>query len=108
LLFVTFDNTNSGAVDSLKMNVSGTGAKSIKKNYNASISNLSSAGELRANETYLFTYDGTYWTLITSDYNSTYYYTSIYCTTAAATAAKVGSISGAHELTAGKYFQVWV
>lgn len=90
------------------MNVSDTGAKAIKKNYNASIATLSSAGELRANETYLFTYDGTYWTLITSDYNSTYYYTSIYCTTAAATAAKVGTISGAHELTAGKYFQVWI
>ena len=40
--------------------------------------------------------------------NSTYYYTSIYCTTAAGTAAKVGAISGAQELTAGKYFQVWM
>lgn len=90
------------------MNVNGTGAKSIKKNYSASITNLTSAGELRANETYLFTYDGTYWILITSDYNSTYYYTSIYCTTAAGTAAKAAAISNEHTLEAGKYFQVWM
>lgn len=42
------------------------------------------------------------------DYNSTYYYTSAYCTTTATTANKSAAISGAQELTAGKYFQIWM
>lgn len=72
LIFVTFDATNSGAVGSLTMNVNGTGAKPIKKHTNASVGNLSAAGELRANQTYLFSYDGTNWVCLTLDYNTTY------------------------------------
>ena len=74
LIFVTFDYTNSGAVGSLTMNVNSTGAKSIKKLINNTAiasSNLSHAGELKANQTYLFEYDGTYWVCTTLDYNST-------------------------------------
>lgn len=75
LIFVTFDYTNSGAVGSLTMNVNSTGAKSIKKLINNTAiasSNLSHAGELKANQTYLFEYDGTYWVCITLDYDTTY------------------------------------
>lgn len=73
LIFVTFDNTNSGAVASLTMNVNSTGAKSIKKLYMTTPSpSLNSAGELKANKTYLFGYDGTYWVCMTLDYNNTY------------------------------------
>ena len=72
LIAVTFDYTNSGAVGSLTMNVNGTGAKSIKKQYNAGISNLTSAGEIIANQSYFFQYDGTNWVCMTLDYNNTY------------------------------------
>ena len=51
-------------------------------------------------------YSGTYWILINSDVNSTYYNTSVYCGTAAATAAKAGTVSYHTAATAGKYFQV--
>lgn len=78
LIFVTFDYTNSGAVGSLTMNVNSTGPKSIKKLYNvAADSNLSDAGELKANKTYLFGYDGTYWVCMTLDYNSNTTYSSM-------------------------------
>jgi len=91
------------------LNVNGKGAKNIKKLYNTTgASNLAAAAELNADGIAEFVYNGTYWILTNADYNTTYYYTSIYCTTAAATAAKVGSISSVHELTAGKYFQVWM
>ena len=73
LIFVTFDATNSGAVGSLTMNVNGTGAKAMKKLYNTSgPTNLTNAGEIRANQTYLFAYDGTNWVCLTLDYNNSY------------------------------------
>lgn len=73
LIFVTFAETNSGAVASLTMSVNSTTAKPIKKQGNASsTNNLANAGELRANSTYLFQYDGTNWVCMTLDYNSTY------------------------------------
>ena len=73
LIFVTFDASNSGAVASLTLNVNSTGAKSIKKQGNkSSTNNLTDAGEIRANSTYLFQYDGTNWVCMTLDYNSTY------------------------------------
>lgn len=72
LIFVTFSNTNSGAVASLNLNVNSTGAKPIKKIKNAAISTLSATGELIANATYLFAYDGSNWVCITLDYNTTY------------------------------------
>ena len=59
IIYVTFDNTNSGAVGSLTLNVNSTGAKPIKNYYNSSISNLQAAGQLVAGGTIPFTYDGT-------------------------------------------------
>ena len=57
---VRFTVTNTGAVANLTLNVNNTGAKSIKYR-NA---NLSSAGVLAANRTYMFVYDGTYYQII--------------------------------------------
>lgn len=73
MIFVTFSATNSGAAANIKLNVNSTGAKNIKKIYNGAVNNLAAAAELQANIPLLFTYNGTYWVLISSaDYNSTY------------------------------------
>jgi hypothetical protein len=71
IIFVNFDNTNSGAVASLTLNVNSTGAKSIKQILNTSVSTLTSAGQIIANQTYMFVYDGTNW-VTKLNYNSTY------------------------------------
>lgn len=73
LIFVKFDYTNSGAVANLTLNVNSTGAKPLKKQYNTTGSNnLVSAGELVADSTYLFQYNGTNWICMTLDYNNAY------------------------------------
>lgn len=78
LIFVTFSATNSGAVASLTMNVNDTGEKPLRKIYTASTPvNLTAAGELRANQTYLFSYDGTNWVCMTLDYNTNSTYSVI-------------------------------
>lgn len=69
IVFVTFTATNSGAVASLTLNVNGTGAKNIKYMHNADESNLPGVGYLRANMTYRFVYNGTYWVCDT-DYDA--------------------------------------
>ena len=69
---VKFDNTNSGAVGSITLNVNGTGAKPIKHIYTTvGPSNLPSAGYLRAGNMYQFLYDGTYWLLQSNYYANT-------------------------------------
>ena len=71
IIFVTFDYTNSGGVGSITMNVNGSGPKPIKKQFNTTgASNLVAAGELVANNTYMFQFDGTNWVCMTLDYNS--------------------------------------
>ena len=71
IIMVTFDNTNSGAVASLKMNVNSTGDIPIKKfSTGAAPANLTAAAELGANQTKMFEYDGTNWVCMTTDYNS--------------------------------------
>ena len=71
LVFVNFSNTNTATITASTMNVNGTGAFPIKKHYGESVGNLQN-GELRANETYLFSYDGTNWVCLTLNRNSTY------------------------------------
>ena len=61
VIFVTFTNTNSGAVASITLNVNGTGAKSIKYMRNAEETDVPDVGYLRANMTYRFVYNGSYW-----------------------------------------------
>lgn len=73
LIFVTFDASNSATAANLTLNVNSTTAKPLKKQGNSSsANNLTAVGELRANSTYLFQYDGTNWVCMTLDYNSTY------------------------------------
>ena len=69
VIYVTFDNTNTASVSNLQLNVNETGAKSIKKFYNASLNVLNNPAELSANETYIFQYDGTNWVCMTSDFS---------------------------------------
>jgi len=59
IIFVTFDNTNSGNVKNITLNVNGTGAKPIKQMYNGAIANFSNTNNILADQTYSFTYDGT-------------------------------------------------
>ena len=66
---VKFTNTNTGAIGSLTLNINNTGAKNIKYIYNGSITNIPSAEYLKANQTYQFYYDGTYW-VVQMMYNS--------------------------------------
>ena len=84
-VLVKFSATNTAAVASLTLNVSSTGAKSIK--YRGA--NLPSAGTLAANRVYMFVYDGTYWQLVGDlDTNTTY---------AAATQSAAGLMSAADK-----------
>ena len=78
LIFVTFSETNTGAIADMTLDVNGTGAKRIRKIYtNSSPAALQNAGELRANQTYLFGYDSTYWVCMTLDYNSNTTYSAV-------------------------------
>ena len=70
LIFVTFDNTNTADEEDIKLNVNSTGNKDIRRYSPGNSTNpsyLYSSSTLYANCTYLFTYDGTYWVLITSE-----------------------------------------
>jgi hypothetical protein len=49
------------------MNVNGTGAKRIMQRKNTVVGTLTTNGEILADQTYMFTYDGTYWVLVTDD-----------------------------------------
>lgn len=70
IVFVTFTATNSGAVDSLTLNVNGTGAYPIKYNNSGTGSgNIGAAGNLVAGSTYPFYFDGTHW-MILYNYNT--------------------------------------
>ena len=73
IIFVTFTNANTGAVSSITMNVNGTGKKSIRKLYNTDgAAKLVKPGELAANSTYMFQYNGNYWVCMTLNYNNMY------------------------------------
>ena len=60
VIYVRFTVTNTAAVGNLTLNVNSTGAKSIKYRNG----NINSAGNLAANRTYCFIYDGTYYQLV--------------------------------------------
>ncbi len=70
IIFVTFTNTNSVAVDKVKMNVNGTGALAIKQFRNNTVGNLTAVGNLGDKRTYMFYLfdNGTkYWALTSLD-----------------------------------------
>jgi len=93
-------------VASLTLNVNGTGALGIKKQYNTSLANLNNAGELRADTISEFIYNGTYWILTNCDYNSTYTVTSVWCNTSASTAAKATSNGSYYVLKENSWFEL--
>lgn len=68
-IYVTFTNTNSGAVGSLTLNVNSTGAKPLKEFRNGAVASIASKAYLVAHHTYLFYYDGTNWCTV-MDYDS--------------------------------------
>lgn len=57
-VYVKFTSANTGAVGSLTLNVSGTGAKAIKR---YGTTNLAAAGNIGAGMICNFVYDGTNW-----------------------------------------------
>ena len=69
-VFVKFTIANTAAVGSLTLNVNNTGAKNIKY---ANQGNLPDKGIIRANQTCMFTYDGTYWIFMNVYYNTNNY-----------------------------------
>ena len=70
ILVVKFSNANTAAVADLKLNVNNKGAKAIKKHYNATVLNNLNAANTLTNSVHVFTFDGTNWLLIDSDYNT--------------------------------------
>ena len=68
-IYVTFTHTNSGARANLTMNVNGTGAKPLRELRNGAVSQIPGNGYIIANQTYVFTYDGTNWCTV-MDYDS--------------------------------------
>lgn len=101
-VIVKFDNANSAANPTL--NVNGTGAKKICQYGSTAVSTGTSTTGWRAGSVQIFVYDGTNWI---RDYwsNTTYNTDAVQCTTAAATAAKVGSTSY-YNLATSNYFVV--
>jgi hypothetical protein len=61
-IFVTLNYANTASINSVQMNVNGTGAKRIMKLTNGVVSAMDGT-EWVQNETFLFTYNGTYWLL---------------------------------------------
>ncbi len=97
IVAVKFSNTNSAAVANLKLNVQSTGAKAIKYIYNGTLNNLPAVDYLKANQVYLFYYDGTNWVLLlnydTNDVSSLTV-TSNNNTAAYGSAVTVGTVNG--------------
>lgn len=104
VIMVYFSNTNSAS--NVTLNVNGTGAYPIWYN-NAAYTSTGNAYTGYAKRTIVYMFNGTHWVWITSSYdaNSTYSNASLgqgygTCSTAAATAAKVVTLSS-YALTTG-------
>ena len=101
IIAVKFTNTNTAS--SVTLNVNSTGAKSIWYN-NAAYTGSSNAITGYANRYLFYLYDGTNWVWFSDgrhDGNDNTY-TTAYCSTASATAAKGASMTG-YVLTANRY-----
>ena len=105
---VKFSTTNSAAVESLTLNVNGTGAKPIKYLYNNSLANVPAAGYLTNLSIYQFVYDGTNWAIQNMNYNtdnnSIAMNVKFYNTIVAGQALAAASIIGGR--TDGKFYQI--
>ena len=69
IIYVTFSYTNSVAAGTAKLKVGNSTAKVIRYQGTTSVTNLPGANYLLANNTYRFTYNGTYW-VVMLNYNS--------------------------------------
>ena len=69
IIYVTFSYTNSVAPGTAKLKVGNSTAKVIRYQGTTSVTNLPGASYLIANNTYRFTYNGTYW-VVMLNYNS--------------------------------------
>lgn len=104
-IHVKFLYANSASSPTL--NVNGTGAKNIVQYGTTAVGTASATSGWYAGAIVQFTYDGTSWVRDQGfNTNSTYNVESIYTSTSAGTAAKVGT--GTYALESGKYFQVLV
>lgn len=97
--------TNASAAATMTLDVNGTGAKNLCMYGTTTMSSTTHTNGWRAGAVVLFVYDGTQWERVFWE-NTTYWNESIYVSTAASTAAKVGN--GTYTLEAGKYFQVLI
>lgn len=70
IIYVTFNNTNTGTQSSLTLNVNSTGAKPLKYMYNNAVNYIPGNNYLLGNQTYLFHYDGTNWVIDNMHYNT--------------------------------------
>lgn len=110
-IHIKFTNANSVANPTLKIVASSGGTALVDTKpiyrYGTTAPSTSAATSWQAGSVISLTYDGVGW--IINDWlndNSTYYYESIYCVTAANEAAKVGTSSG-YTLQPG-HFQIWM
>ena len=102
IIGVKFTNTNTAS--NVTFNVDSKGAKSLYYN-NAAYTGNSSSVCGTANRLHYYMYDGTYWVFLSNGILDSDTIPSAYCTTAAATAAKVASCSG-YALLSKSYIQV--
>lgn len=99
VIFVKFTNTNTATYTNLTLNVNSTGASQICCRFNGSTQDYGTmySNALAANQTVMFTYDGTYWILMTPEvYSRTYSTAGLgnafgVCTTDATIKAKTAS-----------------
>lgn len=103
---VRFTNTNSAS--SVTLNVNGSGAINIAAGATRPYTSSSNRYCGYANRTIFYMYDGQYWCWINdgTDANDNTY-TSVYCSTAAATAAKGGSSTN-FKLLANTYVYIHI
>ncbi len=101
-IFVRFTYANSASSPTL--NVNETGAKPLYQ-YGTTAMGTNTSTSWAAGSVLALTYDGTGW-IRTYYVNSTYTVTSVWCNTAAGTAAKVSSNSTYYALRAGNVFEL--
>lgn len=104
IIGVRFTYTNTAS--NVTLNVNGTGAKQVRYNTGVNTGNSSMLFGY-AGRTVFYMWDGTYWMWISYGTDSGNAYTSVHCTTAAATAAKGGSCSN-YALLANSYVHVLI
>ena len=101
-VFIRFKYANSASNPTL--NVNGTGAKPLYQ-YGTTAMSTSTSTSWNAGAVVALTYDGTGW-LRSYFLNSTYTVTSVWCNTAAGTAAKTSSNATYYALRAGNEFEL--